>query len=99
VIGVVNRYLFVRWGVDVANVTIFVGETGDTDHEELIPGIHKTIILKDAVKEGSEHLLRSPYTYVKDDVVPSDSPSIVSAHGHGLDPIVESLRKLSTTCK
>jgi sucrose-phosphate synthase len=89
-----NRYLFVRWGVDVANVTIFVGETGDTDHEELIPGLHKTIILKDAAKEGSEHLLRSLHTYVKDDVVPSDSPSIVTTDGHGLDHIVDALRKL-----
>ena len=87
-----------RWGVDVANMTMFVGETGDTDYEELIPGLHKTIILKAAVKEGSEHLLRSSHTYTKDDVVPSDSPFIVTTDGYGVDHIVCALRKLST-CK
>lgn len=43
---IVNRYLFVRWRLNVANVYVFLGESGDTDYEEMIAGTHKTIIMK-----------------------------------------------------
>ncbi|MCO5548382.1 hypothetical protein L7F22_001839 [Adiantum nelumboides] len=90
------RYLFVRWGVDVANMTVFVGETGDTDYEELIPGLHKTVILKEAVKEGSVSLLHNSQTYNKDDVLPSDSPYIVATEGEvTADAITSALKKFS----
>eukprot|EP00250_Pteridium_aquilinum_P019358 c24397_g1_i1 orf=187-3420(+) len=90
------RYLFVRWGVDVANMTVFVGETGDTDYEELIPGVHKTIILKDVVKEGSEGLLHNSQTYNKDDVFPSGSSHKVTTDGGWkAEHITAALKKLS----
>ncbi|KAJ7525069.1 hypothetical protein O6H91_17G034800 [Diphasiastrum complanatum] len=89
------RYMFVRWGLDVANMYVFVGETGDTDYEELLAGTHKTIILKGVLKGTSEHLLRSNGSYTKEDIVPSDSPNIVSTEGvFGSDSILEALRKL-----
>ncbi|KAK6161742.1 hypothetical protein DH2020_005123 [Rehmannia glutinosa] len=32
------RYLFVRWRLNVANMYVILGETGDTDYEEMISG-------------------------------------------------------------
>lgn len=72
------RYLSVRWGIDLGNVFLFVGETGDTDYEELLSGVHKTIILKGGVKGGCDNLLRGTYSYHKEDVVPLESPNIVT---------------------
>lgn len=90
------RYLFVRWGVDVSSMTVFVGETGDTDYEELIPGLKKTVILKEAVKEGSEGLLHNSQTYNKDDVLPSDSPYIVTTEGgFKAEDIISALKKFN----
>lgn len=91
------RYLFVRWGVDVANMTVFVGERGDTDYEELlIPGLHRTVILRDAVKMGSENLLHNSQTYNTDDVLPSDSPHIVTTDGgYEAEHITSALKKFS----
>ncbi|CAM6021442.1 unnamed protein product, partial [Sphagnum balticum] len=73
------RYFFARWNVDVANMFVVVGETGDTDYEELLSGTHKTIIVKDAVQEGgSEHKLRVPGNYDRSDVAPSEGPNIIT---------------------
>eukprot|EP01018_Ginkgo_biloba_P024501 Gb_17920 [translate_table: standard] len=89
------RYLFVRWGVDLAKMYVFVGETGDTDYEELLPGMHKTIILNNAVVAGSENLLRSGDSYQKDDVVPSQNPNVVSIeNGYNYEAIIDALKKL-----
>ncbi|XP_020110635.1 probable sucrose-phosphate synthase 2 [Ananas comosus] len=70
------RYLFVRWGVNVANMYIIAGEKGDTDLEELLSGSQKKVILKGAVERGSEELLRTSGSYKKKDIVPADSPFI-----------------------
>lgn len=70
------RYLFVRWRLNVANMFVILGETGDTDHEELIPGTHRTLIMKGVVEKGSEDLIRSAGSYQKDDIVPKDCPQI-----------------------
>lgn len=72
------RYLYVRWGLDIANMYVFLGEKGDTDYEELIGGMHKTLILKGIVVDGSEKMLRSPTSYGSGDVFPSESPNIES---------------------
>lgn len=91
------RYLFVRWGVDIASMTVFVGEMGDTDYEEMLPGLHKTIILKDAVKEGSKSLLYNSQTYNKDDILPPDSPYIMTTDGgYKAEHITAALKKLSS---
>ncbi|BBN04205.1 sucrose-phosphate synthase [Marchantia polymorpha subsp. ruderalis] len=73
------RYLFVRWGLDVANMLVIVGETGDTDHEELLSGTHKTVIVKGAVTSGCDRLLRVASNYARGDVAPADGPYISTA--------------------
>ncbi|TKY57214.1 sucrose-phosphate synthase 3 [Spatholobus suberectus] len=65
------RYLFVRWRLNVANMYVILGETGDTDYEEMISGTHKTIIMKGVVSKGSEELLRGPGSQQRDDIVPN----------------------------
>ncbi|XP_075516423.1 LOW QUALITY PROTEIN: putative sucrose-phosphate synthase 2 [Primulina tabacum] len=75
------RYLFVRWRLNVANMFVILGETGDTDYEELIAGTHKTLIMKGVVEKGSEELLRSAGAYLRDDIVPVDSPLITYISG------------------
>lgn len=40
------RYLYVRWGTDLKNVVVFVGESGATDYEGLLAGVPKTVVLK-----------------------------------------------------
>lgn len=39
------RYLFVRWGLDVANMSLIVGPAGDSDYSELLAGTHRTIVM------------------------------------------------------
>jgi len=67
----------VRWGLNVTNMYVIVGEKGDTDHEELVSGSHKTVIMKGIVDKGSEELLRTAGSYQREDIVPEDSPLIV----------------------
>ncbi|KAM7253097.1 hypothetical protein ACFE04_008820 [Oxalis oulophora] len=88
------RYLFVRWGLNVSNMYVFVGETGDTDSEEMISGTHKTIVIKGAVTKGSEGLLRA--TNLRDDIVPSESPLITNVSGDAsADEIANALKQVS----
>ncbi|KAL3506429.1 hypothetical protein ACH5RR_031811 [Cinchona calisaya] len=70
------RYLFVRWRLNVANMFVILGETGDTDYEELIAGTHKTLIMKGVIEKGSEDLLRTAGSYLRDDIVPGESPLV-----------------------
>ncbi|KAG5065959.1 hypothetical protein JHK86_009690 [Glycine max] len=74
-----QRYLSVKWGIDLSKVVVFVGEKGDTDYEELVSGIQKTLVLKGAVEYGSERLLRSEESYKREDVLSQDSPNIIYA--------------------
>jgi hypothetical protein len=88
------RYFFARWNVDVANMFVVVGETGDTDYEELLSGTHKTIIVKDAVQEGgSEYKLRVPGNYDRSDVAPSEGPNITTVDISSLcEHVVDALK-------
>lgn len=89
------RYLSVRWGIDLSKMVVFVGERGDTDHEELLPGLHKTLILEGLVPLGSERLLRDEESYKKEDVVPLDSPNIVSlAEGYNSTEILGVIERI-----
>ncbi|XP_042486503.1 probable sucrose-phosphate synthase 1 [Macadamia integrifolia] len=88
------RYLYVRWGVELSNMVVFVGEGGDTDYEGLIGGVHKTIIFK-GVCSSALALLRSSKNYPLEDVVPLDSPNIVQTTEQcSSDDIQVSLGKL-----
>ncbi|KAL8152638.1 hypothetical protein V2J09_010398, partial [Rumex salicifolius] len=76
------RYLFVRWGVDLTRMLVFVGECGDTDYEGLVGGVHKIVILKGVGKEAMS-LLHGNRSYPLSHVVPSDSPNIVEVAEDG----------------
>ncbi|KAG7965621.1 hypothetical protein I3843_08G010400 [Carya illinoinensis] len=86
------RYLFVRWGMDLSNTVVFVGECGDTDYEGLLGGIHKTVILKGAGTSACE--LHANRSYPLEHVVPFDSPNIVQAEGCNSNDIRVTLQKL-----
>ncbi|CAA0394428.1 unnamed protein product [Arabidopsis thaliana] len=70
------RYLSIRWGIDMSKTVFFLGEKGDTDYEDLLGGLHKTIILKGVVGSDSEKLLRSEENFKREDAVPQESPNI-----------------------
>ncbi|KAK7276757.1 hypothetical protein RIF29_17903 [Crotalaria pallida] len=89
------RYLFVRWRLNVANMYVILGETGDTDYEEMISGTHKTIIMKGVVSKGSEELLRGPGSYLRDDIVPNESALVLSISETTEDKIANALKQLS----
>ncbi|THG23854.1 hypothetical protein TEA_000871 [Camellia sinensis var. sinensis] len=69
-------YLYLRWGVDLSKMVVFVGESGDTDYEGLLGGIHKSVILKGVCSSAST-ILHANRNYPLSDVLPFDSPNIV----------------------
>ena len=89
------RYLFVRWRLNLANMFVVLGETGDTDYEEMIAGTHKTIIMKGVVSKGSEAMLRGPGSYQRDDVVPNESPLSTYVSEITEDKIANAFKQLS----
>ncbi|KAL3677566.1 hypothetical protein R1sor_027514 [Riccia sorocarpa] len=86
------RYLFVRWGLDVASMFVIVGETGDTDHEELLSGTHKTLVVKGAVTSGCDKLLRVSSNYARGEV-PAEGPYISTAEN--VDDIGAAMKRFS----
>ncbi|GMN66584.1 hypothetical protein TIFTF001_035645 [Ficus carica] len=70
------RYLYVRWGVELSKMVVFVGECGDTDYEGLLGGTHKSVILK-GVCSNAINQLHANRNYPLSDVMPLDSPNIV----------------------
>jgi sucrose-phosphate synthase len=70
------RYLYLRWGMDLSNVVVFVGESGDTDYEGLLGGLNKSVVLK-GICTNSTNQLHANRNYPLTDVVPFDSPKIV----------------------
>lgn len=92
------RYFFVRWRLNVANMFVILGESGDTDREELISGTHKTIILRDVVARGSEELLRTSGSYHREDIVPSESPLISYISGKAkAEELANALKQVSNS--
>ncbi|GMI88486.1 sucrose phosphate synthase 1F, sucrose-phosphate synthase A1 [Hibiscus trionum] len=86
------RYLYIRWGMELSNVTVFVGECGDTDYESLLGGVHKTVILKGIGNNALKlHFNRS---YPLEQVLPFDSPNIVQAEVCCNEDVRASLQKL-----
>ncbi|OMO51515.1 Glycosyl transferase, family 1 [Corchorus capsularis] len=89
------RYLSIRWGIDLSKVVLFVGERGDTDHEDLLGGLHKTLVLKgNCVLCGSEKLLRSEDNFKREDTVPQDNPNINSVETYEAQNIAGALDAL-----
>ncbi|KAL6136528.1 hypothetical protein ACLB2K_061823 [Fragaria x ananassa] len=88
---------FVCWRLNVTNMFVFLGESGDTEYEEMIAGTHKTIIMKGVVGKGSEELLRTSGSYVSDDIVPPQSPLVAIVNGQAptADEIATALKQVS----
>lgn len=90
------RYLFVRWGLNVTNMYVILGENGDTDHEELISGSHKTIIMKGVIEKGSEKFLRTAGSYLREDIVPGESPlTVYTSNGLRAEEILSALKNVA----
>ncbi|KAL2243638.1 probable sucrose-phosphate synthase 1 [Sesamum indicum] len=70
------RYLYLRWGMDLSKVVVFVGESGDTDYEGLLGGVHKSVVLTGVCSSASSQL-HANRSYPLSDVIYSDSPNIV----------------------
>ncbi|XP_030954646.1 probable sucrose-phosphate synthase 1 isoform X1 [Quercus lobata] len=88
------RYLYIRWGVELSKMVVFVGECGDTDYEGLLVGLHASVILK-GVCSSATNQLHANRTYPLSDVLPSESPNIVQTNEEsGSDDIRASLEKL-----
>ena len=74
-------------------MVVVVGETGDSDHEELLSGTHKTIFVKGVVEGGSERKLRASGNYDRGDVAPSESPYLVVVEANAVPAaLVEALK-------
>ncbi|KAJ8460420.1 hypothetical protein OPV22_033346 [Ensete ventricosum] len=87
------RYLFVRWGIELSNMIVFVGESGDTDYEGLLGGVQKTLILKGAFNTAPSQL-HSTRSYQLKDVVAFDSPNILQIEGCGTNDVQSALKQL-----
>ena len=70
------RYLYLRWGMDLSKTVVFVGESGDTDYEGMLGGVHKSVILR-GVCSSARSQLHAGRSYPLSDVVPFDTPNIV----------------------
>lgn len=57
-------------------MVVFVGESGDTDYEGLLSGLHKTVVLKGACSSTSNQV-HANRSYPLTDVIPFDSPNII----------------------
>lgn len=62
--------------MELSKVVVFVGESGDTDYEGLLGGVHKTVILKGVCSSASNQV-HANRNYPLSDVMPIDSPNII----------------------
>jgi sucrose-phosphate synthase len=86
--------LCIRWGIEVPNVAVLVGESGDSDYEELLGGLHRTIILKGEfnIPLNRIHTVRR---YPLQDVVALDSSNIIGVEGYSTDDLKSALQQMS----
>lgn len=78
----------------MSNMVVVVGETGDSDYEELLSGTHKTIVIRGVVEGGSERKLRASGNYDRVDVAPSESPNMVVAEANSVPAtLLEALKQ------
>ncbi|KAK8461570.1 hypothetical protein SEVIR_1G059500v4 [Setaria viridis] len=87
------RYLCLRWGIEVPNVAVLVGESGDSDYEELLGGLHRTVILKGEfnIPVNRIHTVRR---YPLQDVVALDSSNIIGVEGYTTDDLRFALQQM-----
>ncbi|EEC72629.1 hypothetical protein OsI_06131 [Oryza sativa Indica Group] len=87
------RYLCIRWGIELPNVAVLVGESGDSDYEELLGGLHRTVILKGEfnIPANRIHTVRR---YPLQDVVALDSSNIIGIEGYSTDDMKSALQQI-----
>ncbi|CDY35815.1 BnaC09g37470D [Brassica napus] len=85
------RYLFVRWGIDMAKMVVFVGESGDTDYEGLLGGLHKSVVLE-GVSCSASNALHANRSYPLTDVISLESNNVV--HARVDSDVRDALKKL-----
>ena len=73
-------------------MTVVVGESGDTDYEGLLGGVHKTIILKGSFN-AAPNQLHAARSYSLEDVVSFDNPRIASVEGYVPDNLKSALQQ------
>lgn len=62
--------------MDLSKVVVFVGESGDTDYEGLLGGIHKSVVLE-GVCSSANNQVHANRSYPLTDVISLDSPNVV----------------------
>lgn len=87
-----HRYLYVRWGINLSNVVVFLGELGDSDYEGLLGGLHKTVILKGRCHGATK--IHANRNYPLDHVLPTNDPKSVECEKCDRDGIKAALAKL-----
>ncbi|KAE8792207.1 Sucrose-phosphate synthase 1 [Hordeum vulgare] len=92
------RYLSVRWGIELRNVVILVGESGDSDYEELFGGLHKTIVLKGEFNTPANRI-HTVRRYPLQDVIALDCSNIIGVEGCSTDDLTPTLKTLGIPTK
>jgi len=87
------RYLSIRWGMELPDAIVIVGESGDSDYEELFGGLHKTIILKGGFHTPANRI-HTVRRYPLQDVVALDSSNIIEIEGFSSVDIRSAMQQL-----
>lgn len=74
-------------------MVVVVGESGDSDYEGLLGGVHKTIVLKGSFNLAPSQL-HAARSYPLRDVVAFDSPRVVQTEGCSTNDIKIALSQL-----
>jgi sucrose-phosphate synthase len=88
-----TRYLSVRWGIELPNVAVFVGESGDSDYEELLGGLHRTVILNGEFNMPANRI-HTVRRYPLQDVVALDSSNIIGIEGFSTNDVKSALQQM-----
>lgn len=62
--------------MNLSKVVVFIGESGDTDYEGFLGGVHKSVILK-GIGGSTANQLHANRIYQLADVTPTESTNIV----------------------
>ncbi|KAL7112326.1 hypothetical protein ACP275_05G145300 [Erythranthe tilingii] len=87
------RYLYVRWGMELSKVVVFMGESGDSDYEGLLGGLHTSVILK-GLSIGAASKIHDNRSYPLEHVIPTDNTKSVECDKCDRDGIKATLGKL-----
>lgn len=75
------------------NVAVLVGESGDSDYEELLGGLHRTVILKGEFNIAANRI-HTVRRYPLQDVVALDSSNIIGVDGYTTDDLRSALQQM-----